>query len=499
MQVVTAAQMRALDQITIEQYHVPSLTLMENAGQGVAAFVRNSPLQGPIAIFLGKGNNAGDGLVAARYLMQNGFSVILVPLFPVEQFSPDTQQQWQRLQNLRPKIFSFEKDKNKIAEAVCFIDAIFGTGLTKNLEGIAYEAVEWLNQTGKPIFSIDIPSGLSADTGEPQGTAIRAHTTMTLGLPKVGFFLPPAAPFVGKLETIDIGIPKEAIQQIKIKTYLTDPSDFMSLRKQRDLETHKGTYGHVLVVAGSKEMLGAGYLASLACLRAGAGLVSFALPKTSYEKFNTSYAELIPIAIPDGGAGFFNAESLPGLRKALEEKTVVVCGPGIGREKETGTVMKQFLPEVQQPLVLDADGIAALTKQRKSVTVLTPHPGEMGQLLGKSTEAIQKNRLEFAGQVARDFEVYLVLKGHHTITACPDGMNYFNPTGNPGMATAGMGDVLAGWLGGLLAQGFPAKEAVIGGVYSHGQAGDLIKKEKGEKGLIASDLLQALPQTLWNG
>ena len=340
MLLVTAQEMRLLDKISIRDFHIPSETLMENAGQGVAAAIqkwisKRSLKKASVAIFLGKGNNAGDGLVAARYLTQNGHAVSLIPLYS-EGLSPDTQKQLKKLESFRLRKLSFPKDVEKILECDLFVDAIFGTGLDKEITGSTKELIQWMNESGKAIMAVDIPSGLSANTGRPHGIAIHAQTTVTFGWPKIGFYGESAKEYTGLVEVIDIGIPRESVRSLPSPTYLTERNDFLSLQKERLPGTHKGDYGHVLVIAGSNEMLGAGYLASVSALRAGCGIVTYALPASCFQKFESQYPEIIPAAIEDEGTKHFVPSSIKLLQKLCEGKDVVVLRP-------------RFVPNPQTP------------------------------------------------------------------------------------------------------------------------------------------------------
>lgn len=480
VRLLTAKQSRTLDAIS-EDLGIPTSQLMENAGKAVAAEIqkRNPSHEKTILIFSGKGNNGGDAKVAASILKKNGYDVALV--------SPETD------------LASLAKQLSKVSWV---IDGLLGTGLKGNLRGWYAEAIFWINQSGKKVLSIDIPSGLSADTGKPLGVVVKADVTLCLGDLKLGVVLYPGATFAGEVVVADIGIPLKAYEKLDLPFFYLEPNDFVSVLKKRDLAAHKGNFGHVGVIAGSLNMPGSGFLSSLASLRAGAGRVTYCLPKTAYQKFDSHFSEVMVFPVEDEAQGFFVENSAHPVLEFCEKVNSVVLGPGLGREKSTGKFVHAILKKISKPVVLDADGIYALSqkpdvlKVRQAPTIFTPHPGEMGFLLRSPATKIEEDRIHSVQQFLKQFPSSVVLKGFRSLIGFPDGKIYVNPTGNPGMATAGMGDVLAGILGGLLAQGFPLKEAALFGVYLHGLAGDMAREKLGEKGLIASDTLSYLPKAL---
>lgn len=472
MRLLNSQQSKQLDDLS-ETLGVSTAQLMQNAGEVVASELmkRADPKEGPVFVFAGKGNNGGDAKVAAKILEQKGFSVVLVPY--------ETP-----LKNL----------SEKIKKASWIVDGLLGTGIKGEPKGWIKEAIEWINQSGKKVLSIDIPSGLSADKGIPLGSTIRATVTVCLGGVKLGCFLHPGCEFAGEIVSADIGIPKKAYEKISFPFHSLSPQDFKEALKQRPLGGHKGDFGHVLVIAGSQEMPGAGFLASQAALRSGAGLVTYCLPQGAYKKFDAAFAEVMvrPIVF----------DSIDPVLKLCEKKKAVVLGPGLGREKATVAFVKKIIPEIGLPLVLDADGLFAvsqspsLLKKRKAPTILTPHVGEMASLLGWQADEVLRAKVQVVLEGASLWNAILILKGYRSMVGLPKGELYVNPTGNPGMATAGMGDVLAGALGGFLAQGLPAEKAALAGVYLHGLSGDIASRELGEKGLIASDVSHYLPKAI---
>lgn len=446
---------------------------MQNAGRFVAEELmkRVLPSAGPIVFFLGKGNNGGDGKVAAEILAKKKYAVILIP------YESD-----------------LKKFSKELQAAGWIVDALLGVGLKGEPQGWVREAIQTINRSKKNVLSIDIPSGLSADKGIPLGEAVQATVTLCLGGVKLGCFVYPGCEYSGEIVSVDIGIPKEAYQQLAATYRSIEVADFKEGFKKRSPGAHKGDFGHVLVVAGSSSMPGAGFLASQAALRVGAGLVTYAIPEKAYQKFDPQFAEVMVQP--------FGLEPLGAVLKLAEKKDAVVLGPGLGRTKETSAFVKALIQKLTLPLVLDADGLFAISdsprilRNRSAPTLLTPHLGEMANLLGWQSEEVNKTKVQVACNSASAWDVILLLKGYRSLVALPDGRLYVNPTGNPGMATAGMGDVLAGTLGGLLAQGFAPEKAALAGVYLHGLAGDKVAQERGETGLLASDVSNYLPKVI---
>ncbi|MBI4366992.1 MAG: NAD(P)H-hydrate dehydratase [Deltaproteobacteria bacterium] len=524
MKLLTTAQVRALDRLAIKQWHIPSLTLMEHAGRGVAEAVGDgAAAPGPIAIVCGKGNNGGDGFVAARYLVGAGYRVECFCLAGEESLSPDAAANRRRAAALPiawhdiASPAALRAVAGRLAQAAAVVDAVFGTGLTQPIAGHVQTIIEWINASGRPVVAVDIPSGIDGDTGRIMGAAVRAEVTATLGLPKIGLVVAPGYDYAGRLAVIDIGLPPAAVAAIDTPYAFTGVEDVAGVPPPRTASHHKGAAGHCLVIAGALGTIGAGYLASRACLRAGCGLVTYALPRGAYAKFDPAAAEVMMAPLPDDGAGILRAAAWEEVRRLWEGKAAVVLGPGLGQAPETAAIVARILCECPLPIVLDADGLNAIAGNvdllherpvdnstqksptlltQKSPTLLTPHPGEMGRLTGTESAAVQADRLGTACRFARAHGVVCVLKGHRTITALPDGRAFINSTGNPGMATAGMGDVLAGVLAGLIAQGVEPAQAAVAGVYFHGRAGDLAAARTGHAGLIASDVIECLPKAL---
>ena len=500
MKLVTSQQMRELDRAATLRHRIPSLMLMERAGVGVAEAARRllPPGGGTVAVVAGGGNNGGDGLVAARHLVESGVEVFVVMLTGPAELSPDARANWERLAPLTARISTAVNAAAfaALAQADVDVDAIFGTGLARPPEGLAAQAIAAMNELVCPVVAVDLPSGLSADTGMPQGIAVRAEVTVTFGLPKRGLVLGEGPAHVGRVEVVDIGLPAEEVAKLAADLELIEPSLFAAHFAKRDPKSHKGDYGHVAVFAGSRGHLGAGYLACLAALRAGAGLATYALPEKAFAKFDARYPEIMCDAIPDNGTAAFHPEGLAAALAAAGTKTALAIGPAVGTEQGTREFVNALVRKTTAPLVVDADGLNVLDLDalagRKGATILTPHPGEMGRLLSIPTQQVEADRIGCALRLAQRTGAVVVLKGAGTIVATPDGVAAINTTGNAGMATAGMGDALTGVVVAFLAQGMEAKTAAYAAVWVHGLAGDLAAAELSERALITSDVIRKL-------
>ncbi len=385
-------------------------------------------------------------------------------------------------------------------QADIVVDAILGTGLTEAVRGIYKHVIESLNKSGKPIIAVDIPSGLSADTGMVLGSSIQADVTVTFAIPKLGVILYPAAEAVGELEIVDIGMPKTLIERSAIHVHVLDTASMQRSFHKRPPNTHKGTYGHVLVIAGSPGKAGAALMAGRAALRTGAGLVTLAVPENLRVPLEIPTLEVMTAALPETGQGTISIDAYDDILALAQEKRVVALGPGLSTHPSTVELVFRLIQTLEIPLVIDADGLNAVAQrpdvllEAKAPVILTPHPGEMARLLPHPP--IQNDRLQAARQMVQRYHCFLALKGARTILAAPDGKIFINPTGNPGMATAGAGDVLTGVIAGLIAQNIIPVEAMKAGVFLHGLAGDLMAREKGEYGLVAGDILEAIPYAM---
>ncbi|NLI13254.1 NAD(P)H-hydrate dehydratase [Pelotomaculum propionicicum] len=508
MRVVTAGEMRALDKAAIEEYGISGLVLMENAGHQAVQLVRDvlGEVRGKVVtIFIGKGNNGGDGLVMARHLLNMGAEVKVLSMVNLEEISGDAAVNLDIWRKMEQKVFSLHHgDGINIVKLVLMntdliVDAIYGTGFKGAIAEKVGRVIELLNGSGKPVLAVDIPSGLEADTGRVNGVCIRADYTVTFGLPKLGLMLEPGADFTGKLTVADISIPAVLVEKIAPPRFITTAELVREWLPSRPSLAHKGDFGRVLVVAGSRGMTGAACLTGESALRAGAGLVTVAVPETLHEIMEEKLTEVMTSPLPDTGKGSLSRGARQRILSLLENTDVLAIGPGLSQAGEVVTLVRELLPHVRIPCVLDADALNALAgsgdilRKVQAPVVITPHPGEMGRLLGVSPKEIQKDRIAAAVQASEKWGVTALLKGARTVIAAPDGAIFINPTGNPGMATAGSGDVLTGVVAALIAQGMETARAAAAGAYIHGLAGDLAAGEKGMMGLVAGDIMSALP------
>ncbi len=533
---LTAEQMRAVDGAS-PRHGVSTTELMEHAGEALA--VRALVLGGAEARFFvvaGPGNNGGDGFVVARRLAARGRRVFLELLGEAERLKGDAALNWGRLAGSGASVGPIVKGDVRAGDVI--VDAIFGTGLTRAPEGRFAEVIERIaawRQGGATVLAADLPSGLDGDTGQPFSPCVQADATVSLGFAKLGQAIEPGLSLCGELEIADIGIPPAAESALSgPAAWLIDAEAVTARLPRRGANTHKGSFGHVLVVAGSHGKSGAAALSGLGALRGGAGLVTVCSRADALAEAQAHAPELMgtvleqrsaPSAYGQKGArrapraegprrraqreqgrpqpsarsdSTLSLADLPALLEAAEGKQAIVIGPGIPRGDETPAVLGRLLAQVKAPMVLDADALNAVADDRRalsghaSAVVLTPHPGEMARLMGTTTAEIQRRRPALARELAASSGAVVVLKGARTLVAAPDGTLFINPTGNPGMATAGTGDVLSGVIAALLAQGLTALDAAIVGVWAHGRAGDLMLPERGQLGLIASDLLVGL-------
>ena len=503
--------MQAIDRCAIEEYGIPGMILMENAGrESVETLKRKfSDLASQkIVIFAGKGNNGGDGFVMARHLQNMGIDVGVFLLGKLAELKDDAKLNAQIAQKIGVEINeidarNFKSFDHRLRHSDLVIDAIFGTGLSKPATGFYAEVFEKINSLQKFVVAVDIPSGIDSDSGCLIGPHVKASLTLALALLKRSHATFPTAGVMGAIERIDIGIPQKAIASQSLNVEMVEPKDITSLFPKRPDHSHKGDYGHVLVIAGSQGKGGAAGLTALGALRGGCGLVTLALPESCQKAVEFNPLEVMTVALPETTDGTLSLRAKDLLLEQLQGKSAVAVGPGISTDPETVQLLIEFLPSVKIPLVIDADAVNGLARSGnlKSLklhdAILTPHPKEMSRISGLSVTEIQANRIESASRFAKENSLTLVLKGARTLIAFPDGSLNINPTGNPGMATAGSGDVLTGIIAGLIAQGLDPRSAVIAGVYLHGLAGDIYADEKGsEISLVAGDLLNNLPESL---
>lgn len=511
MKVVTSQEMREIDRITIEDYGIPGMVLMERAGLAVALKVKELYPDKKVVVLCGGGNNGGDGLVAARNLHNWGFKVNVLVFAKKNALSPDCNTQYQIAKKIGIPM-EFRKDLNgRDIHGAVVVDSIFGTGISRPVKGSLAGVFAFINDSEVPVVAVDIPSGISSDTGEILGEAIRADCTVTFGLAKRGHFLYPGAEYAGRLFVEDIGFPAKLLASEKINVELIDRKMVSGLIPPRPGYSHKGDYGHVLVIAGSKGKTGAALMAAKASLRSGSGLVTLAVPESLMDVFQGRVTEEMTLPLPDGGSGMISSKAIDViLNFAAQKIDVIAIGPGIGVSNDTEKVVTELIRKSTIPLVIDADGINSMAlsierralseilRKAKSPIILTPHPGEMARLLKQSAVSSRqsaKDRINTAISFSKETGTYVVLKGVPTIVAEPEGRAFINTTGNPGMATAGSGDVLTGVIASLLGQGLNPAGASLLGVYLHGMAGDMAAKGKGEHALIATDIIDSLPDS----
>ena len=508
MKLAEAQVMRDLDACTINDYGIPGIVLMENAGRCTveAMLKRYGPLTGKlISVLVGPGNNGGDGLVIARYLHQIGAKPLVVLLTCPEKLLGDAAVNLQIVKHLPITIKQVVErgDLDLIAASLqhstLLVDAIFGTGLTREVGGNFAAAITLMNQTGRPIVAVDMSSGLNSDSGQVMGVCVRADLTVTYGLAKPGQVTYPGADQVGSLDVVDIGIPPEVVAQAEIKIDLLQKRDVAGLVPQRFADSHKGSFGHLLVLAGSHGKTGSAILSVKGALRAGTGLVTLGSPQKLNGIYEASLAEAM--TVPLASDYCLSIDDYINILTVLSGKKAVVLGPGLGLADETRALVSKLYRNVELAMVIDADGLNGLSQEKALVNhkavgrIMTPHPGEMARMTGLSIREIQANRREVAASFAKENNVVLVLKGAATIIADPHGRLAINPTGNPGMATGGMGDVLSGVIGGLLSQGLSVWEAACLGVYAHGLAADRIAA-KVQAGFLASEVADEMPLVL---
>jgi hydroxyethylthiazole kinase-like uncharacterized protein yjeF len=505
MKIVTAAEMREIDRATSQRFGVPSLTLMENAGTAVAEFVVSRyPSAARVGVICGKGNNGGDGLVAARKLKAVGREVRVVLLAEPAELGGDAREMYTKLP-LAPVIVRSsqelaEEPARTAFESDVLLDAILGTGFRPPVSGLYAEAIRLLNANSAPVVAVDIPSGADADVmGEPTGVLARADAIIT-------FTAPRPAHIFGRLTDgptllAAIGSPDDAIRS-SLRLNLITAREILPLLGPRPLVANKGNFGHVLVIGGSVGKAGSVAMAGMAALGSGAGLSTVATPKSALATVAGFHPEVMTEPLDETDAGSISVRSLLGGRMEglIKGKTIVAVGPGISRIPETSEFVRSLVMKCESPIVLDADGLNAFAGRALELNgkgrslVITPHPGEMARLAASTVAAIERERIDVARTFAREHELIVVLKGHRTLIAQPDGTVWVNTTGNPGMATGGTGDILTGMVAGLMAQN-PERiaEAVMAAVHLHGLAGDVACESTGEHSLVATDLIKALP------
>jgi NAD(P)H-hydrate epimerase len=507
MRVLNTEQMREADRRTIHDIGLPSIVLMENAGrQTVAAMEAAFDTLGSsrVAVLCGRGNNGGDGFVVARTLVQRGIEAGVFLLGSVAEVQGDARINLEVLGQIGVTVVEitnaqeWELHFSEVSECDIVVDAILGTGFRGRLTGLFETVVADINELAVPIVAIDLPTGLSADTAEVPGAAVEATMTVTLAAPKIPLVFPPADNHAGDLVIADIGIPTPLLDEIEGPYLeLLTQERMRGILPARAAESHKGDFGRVLIVAGSLGKTGAAHLTALGALRSGAGLVTVATPRSCLPILASMGAEYMTVPLDETPSGHIDYAAL---ERVLElSADVIAVGPGIGQDPSTAAFVHGLLERTGVPLVLDADALNAFAGEPERLAgrdgldvVITPHPGEMSRLINGTIEAVQHDRLSHAREFAAAHKLHVVLKGHRTIVAGPDGRSFVNLTGNAGMATGGTGDLLTGMIAAWLAQLLDAEAACKLSVYLHGAAGDLAEADEGQIALIASDLAARL-------
>jgi len=510
---VTASEMQNIDKATIEKFGIPGIVLMENAGRCAVDFFMSHFSEIPhkrIGIISGSGNNGGDGFVMARYFLSTGADVIVYLMAKNENLSGDARFNYDRLLSMNASIIempdeiSFSSKSHLLNTRNIFVDALLGTGLRSDVRGRYQKMIVFLNESQHPVFSVDIPSGLHADTGRICGTTIKADATITFGHQKLGLAMPTGIAHCGQLAIADIGIPNHITESIAPKQYLLTPKTIDLSFYHRSLSAHKGTTGHMLVIGGSPGKTGACSMAAHAAMRTGCGLVTLGIAKTLNPILETQLIEVMTLPLIDDAPGVLGESAFDQILHASKGKRCVAIGPGMGTSLKTEALVHKLIQEITIPIVIDADALNVLEghttclQKAKARHILTPHPGEFARLTGRSVKDIQSERILSARDFAKAHNVIVVLKGEKTIIAHPDGRIAINPTGNPGMASGGMGDVLTGMIAGMIAQNMPPEAAVETAVFIHGMASDMLRCKMGNIGFLASDVINILPQAIDN-
>jgi NAD(P)H-hydrate epimerase len=508
MILVTANEMQAMDRQAIEDFGIPGMVLMENAGRGATRFLLQ---QFPdienkkVAVIAGRGNNGGDGFVIARYLKQKGIRVQVYLLAVRDRVQGDALANLKLLKALEvpvveiPDEASFSKIKSEMHGLDLWIDAILGTGLKSDVKGYFKTIIDYINKLNKPVFAVDVPSGLNSDTGQPCGTCICAAATATFAFAKTGHMVYPGADYIGNLKIVDIGIPPHIAAAVGPRHFLSTAQLIRSHLIPRPADAHKGSTGHLLVIAGSIGKTGAAAMTSMSALRTGAGLVTLGVAESLNAALEGRMLEAMTAPLPESGSGVLGESAFNAIQQELPGKRCLALGPGLGQAAETKKLICKIIRQSEIPVVVDADGLNNLAgelkhfKKASAPIILTPHPGEMARLLDTRVSKVQQNRIKCAREFSVQYNVHVVLKGARTIIAHPDGRVFINPTGNAGMASGGMGDVLTGVIAGLIVQGLTPEAACHAGVYLHGAAADSLVEDMGPYGFLAGDVMKTIP------
>jgi len=503
MKVAKVNEMRELDRRATEEFAISEDLLMENAGQAVYfVILQEFGIKGnKFAVFCGGGNNGGDGLVVARKIHSNGGEVKIFLLDDEAKFRGAAKKNFEIASKLPveiTKVNSISSIMSEVLDSDAIVDAIFGTGLVREIGGIFKDAIQVINESQSMVFSIDIPSGINGDTGEVMGEAVKADYTVTFGLPKLGNILYPGYDHCGKLYVSHISFPPTLYDPHSIKVAINNPVEL----PERARDTHKGSYGRALFIAGSSSYLGAPYFSALSFLKAGGGLSYLATPKSISSILAGKGSEIVFVPQKETPSGSIAIENKDDLLEFSQKVDMVVMGPGLSLTKETQELVRELAPKIKKPLLIDGDGITAIAedlgriKNREAATILTPHLGEMSRIIKMEVSEININKIDVLQKTARELASIIVLKGAHSLIGYPDETVFINVSGNSGMATAGSGDVLTGAIAALYGLGLPLEDAVRMGVFIHGFSGDIAAVDKGEDGITAQDIMDYLPEAM---
>jgi NAD(P)H-hydrate epimerase len=512
MYLVTASEMKEIDRVTTDKYGISPSILMENAGINTVMAILNdtgSVTFKKVYVFCGDGNNGGDGFVIARHLKSEGALVNIIFCGDEKKLTSESMINYEAAKYYGIEIFKvssikdLEQITDNIVDADIIIDALIGTGLKSEVKELIARVIVFINNLGKYTVSVDIPSGIDADTGNVMGVAVRANLTVTFGLPKIGTTIYPGLEYVGKLVVSDINFPPQLLS-IPRKNILITSELIPPLLPYRHPNANKGHFGPILIIGGSKGMGGAVALTAKAALKTGAGIVTVAIPESLHDSIKSSSDEVIVATLKEIDGGFISADNIKRIIELVEKAKIVVIGPGLGRKKETQTLVLKLIQEIDKPLILDADGINAVSEDKKYLknikkdVIITPHLGEMSRITGIEIEDIIKDKIKIIKDFIKEYKINVLLKDGRSIIGDVEGNIYINTTGNSGMATPGAGDVLSGIIAALAAHNMPLHQAAIVGNFIHGMAGDLLLNEISEEGIIAGDIINKIPVVIKN-
>ncbi len=504
LKIYNIEEIRRLDRIAIDDYGIPSMILMENAGGAVASLIQEMFSQRTVIIVSGTGNNGGDGFVVARKLYSYGFNVKVIVVGNIEKLKNVTLENYKILNKIGIKIFNIREEKDlyvfekELFSSDIIVDALFGTGLSREITGIYRKVIELINNSNKVVFSVDIPSGINGNNGKIMGIAVKADYTVTFGLPKIGNILYPGYEYCGKLYVSHISYPLQLLNLEDIKIETNDPIEI----PKRDPAGHKGSFGKLLVISGASGYFGAPFFSSMAFLKSGGGYAILTAPKSIIPYISCVGNEIVFVPVNETREGSISLSEKDKILDNVKRSDIVIIGPGLSLNEETQELVRRLVEKIDKPLIIDGDGITSVSKNldvvrnRKQKTVLTPHLGEMSRVTGLSIEEIQEDKIGILRRTVSELGKIIVLKGAHTLIGYPNGEIFVNMSGNSGMATPGSGDVLTGIIAAMYTLGLTFEEAVRMGVFVHGFAGDLAARHKGEDGLTARDVLEHIPYAM---